>query len=94
MLEPRYKSVNTIAVRFYDGERNREIVKVLLRDIFKLKPSDIGGVGNDGRNSIHVKFTSANVSIIFAPSTMGKSFQSMTTRQRSSLKTFPRILQK
>ena len=61
MLEPRYKCVNTIAIRFDDGQRDRDIVKVLLRDIFRLKPSDIGGVGNEGRNSIHVKFTTASV---------------------------------
>ena len=61
MLEPRYKRVNTIAVRFNEGERDRDIVKVLLRDIFKIKASEIGGVGNEGRNSIHVKFKSVEI---------------------------------
>ena len=61
MIEPKIKRVNTIAIRFNDGERNREAVKVLLRDKLDIKSSEIACVGNVGGNSIHVKFKSTNI---------------------------------
>ena len=59
MAEPKIKRINTIAIRFSDGERNRDTAKVLLRDILDIKSSSIACVGNEGGNSIHVKFKSA-----------------------------------
>ena len=75
MAGPRFKHINTIAIRFDEGERNRDVAKVLLRDILRLKPSDIGGVGNEGRNSIHVKFTTAAVYKFICDKYHGKTIQ-------------------
>ena len=61
MIEPKVKKVNTISLRFVKGERSRELAKYILKDIFKLQPKDIFGIGNEGKASIHVKFRSTDV---------------------------------
>ena len=61
MTEPIIKRVNTVSIRFAEGERSKPKARYLLRDVFKLKNTDIFGVGFEGKYSIHVKFTTAQV---------------------------------
>ena len=61
MAEPRLKRINTIALRFTKGERDREAAKYILRDVFKLAPSDIYCFGYEGKYSVHVKFSSKRI---------------------------------
>ena len=61
MAEPKIKRINTVAILFKDGERNKEAVKILLRDKLDIKSCELACVGNVGKNSIHVKFKSANI---------------------------------
>ena len=61
MAEPIIKRVNTVALRFAEGERSKQKARYLLRDIFRLQSRDILGVGFEGKFSINVKFRSSEV---------------------------------
>ena len=61
MNEPKLKRTNTVAVRFATGERTDHAVIHLLKHHFNLQGKDVFGVGNEGKNSIYVKFKSTLV---------------------------------
>ena len=74
MFNPVIKRVNTIAIKFKFGERSNDAVKYLLKDIFELDPSDILGVGNEGKSYVHVKFKTESVYRHVCDNYHGKSY--------------------
>ena len=61
MTEPPIKKVNTIALKFDEGQRSKPKARYICRDVFKVQSRDVIGVGFEGKYSILVKFRTSAV---------------------------------
>ena len=61
MGSPHLKNINTISLKFFEGERNYKDVIHVLKDKIGLCKGDIQGLGYSGRDSVHVKLIDNDV---------------------------------
>ena len=61
MREPVVKRVNTISFKFIKGKRSAKACFLLLKHEFKLPLKHVTGLGEEGKNCIHIKLANKHI---------------------------------